>query len=304
MTDGAQTSDLQVQVAQESGKDVPSSFSFYDIFFWRDAPDWYRKTFLSAGFGLCYCTLKQYLNRHELEVFMPPRSKVLPETMQEGYRNSQMLKYGFLKVGGEVTSIAGAAATYYAGAYYLGRYRGVHSYENFALSGALAGGGVALWLIRPFKPRTTLFGVLLGGAMGAAGAYPTQYFGLPHWDESHDFEGYFLGSRVNLKKKDGSTEIVEAGAASPASAKVLEAASATVAALRGSERQAGSLAPAEKPPSVSSESPTGTLQAPSSASGLPQHPSSTAQSPGPALQDALNGTGISEVKKKSWWRLW
>ena len=29
--------------------------------------------------------------------------------MQEGYRNSQMLKYGFLKVGREVTTIAGAA---------------------------------------------------------------------------------------------------------------------------------------------------------------------------------------------------
>jgi hypothetical protein len=39
------------------------SWTFYDVFFWRDAPDWYRKTFLSAGFGFCYCTLKQYLNR-------------------------------------------------------------------------------------------------------------------------------------------------------------------------------------------------------------------------------------------------
>ncbi len=41
----------------------PSGFTFYDVFFWRDAPDWYRKTFISAGFGLTYCTLKQYLNR-------------------------------------------------------------------------------------------------------------------------------------------------------------------------------------------------------------------------------------------------
>lgn len=28
--------------------------------------------------------------RHELEVFMPPRSKILPQTMQDGYRNSQV----------------------------------------------------------------------------------------------------------------------------------------------------------------------------------------------------------------------
>ena len=47
--------------------------------------------------------------RHELEVFMPPRAKVLPERMQRGYRNRQVLKYGFLKVGREVTTIAGAA---------------------------------------------------------------------------------------------------------------------------------------------------------------------------------------------------
>ena len=41
----------------------PMGWTFYDVFFWRDAPDWYRKTFLSAGFGFCYCVLKQYLNR-------------------------------------------------------------------------------------------------------------------------------------------------------------------------------------------------------------------------------------------------
>lgn len=111
----------------------------------RDAPDWYRKTFQATGFGLCFCTLKQYLNRRvgrqgaaaavhgpashplthplppsdssgscatcrrELEVFLPPRSKVLPTNLRDGYRNSQMLKYGFLKVGKEVTTIAGAA---------------------------------------------------------------------------------------------------------------------------------------------------------------------------------------------------
>lgn len=114
---------------------------------------------------------------------MPPRAKILPQTMQEGYRNSQveerssgswgtgtwavhettctllferhhtpahilynadaamlcpppaysgplqMLKYGFLRVGSEVTTIAGAAMTYYAGAWYLGKWRGgIHSW--------------------------------------------------------------------------------------------------------------------------------------------------------------------------------
>lgn len=42
---------------------TPHPFTIYDVFFWRDAPDWYHKTFLSAGFGLSFCTLKQYMNR-------------------------------------------------------------------------------------------------------------------------------------------------------------------------------------------------------------------------------------------------
>jgi len=187
-------------------KDERARWTIYDVFFWRDAPDWYRKTFLSAGFGLCYCTLKQYLNRHQLEVFMPPRSKILPQTMQEGYRNSQMLKYGFLKVGSEVTTIAGAAATYYAGAYYLGRYRGnVHTWENFAVSGSVAGLGVALWLLRPFKARPAAFGMMLGGMLGGAGPAVQQSFGEPFWDESHDFEGWFLGGVINLKESADAT---------------------------------------------------------------------------------------------------
>lgn len=43
------------------------------------------------------CTLHTHVHtnmcphrRHELEVFMPPRSKILPQTMQDGYRNSQV----------------------------------------------------------------------------------------------------------------------------------------------------------------------------------------------------------------------
>lgn len=40
---------------------------------------------------------------------MPPRSKILPQSLSEGYQNSQRLKYGFLKVGKEATTIAGTA---------------------------------------------------------------------------------------------------------------------------------------------------------------------------------------------------
>ncbi|KAG1673871.1 hypothetical protein FOA52_012896 [Chlamydomonas sp. UWO 241] len=181
--------------------DGPQAFTFYDVFFWRDAPDWYRKTFMSAGFGLCYCVTKQYLNRHELEVFMPPRAKILPASMQKGYRQSQMLKYGFLRVGTELTTITGAALTYYAGAWYAGKWRGVHNWENFAMSGAAAGAGVALWLLRPVKLRPIAFGMLLGGAMGGSGTAALQSAGMPLWDHSHDFEGWFLGSRINLKQE-------------------------------------------------------------------------------------------------------
>lgn len=144
---------------------APQPFSIYDVFFWRDAPDWYHKTFLSAGFGLSYLILKQYMNRHahantfgthltstalstcspggqlacwhrslfthlvlfslcvlhihhpplsprcrhELEVFLPPRARVLPENMRRGYRNTQMFKQALWKVGRETTTIAGAA---------------------------------------------------------------------------------------------------------------------------------------------------------------------------------------------------
>ena len=66
-------------------------------------------------------------------------------------------------------------ATYYAGAYYLGHYRGgVHTWENFAVSGSVSGLGVALWMIRPIKLRPAAFGVLLGGLLGGAGAAAQQ----------------------------------------------------------------------------------------------------------------------------------
>jgi len=67
------------------------------------------------------------------------------------------------------------SATYYAGAYYLGHYRGgLHSWENFAVSGSAAGFGVALWMIRPIKLRPVAFGVLLGGLLGGVGAAAQQ----------------------------------------------------------------------------------------------------------------------------------
>ena len=69
-------------------------------------------------------------------------------------------------------------ATYYAGAYYLGYYRGgIHTWENFAASGSAAGLGVALWLIRPLKVRPVAFGVMLGGLLGGAGAAAQQVRG-------------------------------------------------------------------------------------------------------------------------------
>ncbi|KAG2430192.1 hypothetical protein HXX76_010291 [Chlamydomonas incerta] len=179
----------------------PDYYTFYDVFFWRDAPDWYRKTFHATGFGLAFCALKQYMNRHELEVFLPPRSKVLPDTLRDGYRNSQMLKYGFLKVGKETTVIAGAAAAYYAGAYYLGEWRGAHTWHNFAASGAASGVGSALWLLRPVRARPLAFAAALGAALGGASALGVQALGVPFWEEGHDFEGYFFGSKVNLRKE-------------------------------------------------------------------------------------------------------
>ena len=59
--------------ASSFDRQPPMSWTFYDVFFWRDAPDGYRKTFLSAGFGFCYCTLKQYLNRWEANSWGPIR---------------------------------------------------------------------------------------------------------------------------------------------------------------------------------------------------------------------------------------
>ncbi|GFR50912.1 hypothetical protein Agub_g13230 [Astrephomene gubernaculifera] len=195
---GSETSGASSSVTFSSG---PDYFTFYDVFFWRDAPDWYRKTFYATGFGLAYAGLKQYLNRHELEVFLPPRSKVLPTKLQSGYRNSQMLKYGFLRVGKEVTVIAGVSATFYGGAYYLGEYRGEHTWHNFAASGAAAGAGAALWLLRPLRARPVAFGALLGAALGASCGLALTALGQPYWEEGHDFEGFFLGSKVNLKTK-------------------------------------------------------------------------------------------------------
>ncbi|KXZ44904.1 hypothetical protein GPECTOR_61g857 [Gonium pectorale] len=171
----------------------PDNFTFYDVFFWRDAPDWYRKTFHATGFGLAFCSLKQYLSRHELEVFLPPRSAVLPSSLRDGYRSSQMLKYGFLRVGKETHLLRGRLLP--------GEYRGQHSWENFAASGAAAGTGGAAWLLRPLRLRPVLFAAALGAAMGAASAGAVAALGAPYWEEGHDFEGYFLGTKINLKKQ-------------------------------------------------------------------------------------------------------
>lgn len=105
------------------------------------------------------------------------------------------------------------AALYYSGAYYLGTHREAHTWENFAASGALAGAGTALWRLRPIKARPIGFAALLGAGMGASSAYAVQALGEPFWTEGHDFEGYFLGQRVNWKAKE---ETVAAAAGVPA----------------------------------------------------------------------------------------
>jgi hypothetical protein len=38
-------------------------FTAWDVFFWRDTPDWYNKTFLSAAFMLCFSVVRQYMER-------------------------------------------------------------------------------------------------------------------------------------------------------------------------------------------------------------------------------------------------
>lgn len=106
------------------------------------------------------------------------------------------------------------AAAYYAGAYYLGEYRGgQHTWHNFAASGAAAGVGAALWLLRPLRAlRPLAFAAGLGAALGGGGAFLVSLTGQPYWEEGHDFEGYFLGQKVNLKKKGDGAEGVAAGA--------------------------------------------------------------------------------------------
>ena len=93
-------------------------------------------------------------------------------------------------------------ATYYSGAYYLGEYRGgQHTWHNFAASGALAGLAVSTWLIRPWRSRPAVMGVVLGSLLGSASALTLEAYGQPHWDLSRDFQGYWLGSFINKKKE-------------------------------------------------------------------------------------------------------
>jgi hypothetical protein len=51
--------------------------------------------------------------RHELEVFLPPRAKLLPESMRKGYRNREILRVALYKVGLQTcasAAVAGACA--------------------------------------------------------------------------------------------------------------------------------------------------------------------------------------------------
>lgn len=45
-----------------------------------------------------------------------------------------------------------------------------------------------------------VFGAALGTLLGATGASIIQSLGVPFWETGHDFEGWFFGQKVNLKK--------------------------------------------------------------------------------------------------------
>ncbi len=64
--------------------------------------------------------------------------------------------------------------------------------------------------------RPLAFAAGLGAALGGGGAFLVSLTGQPFWEEGHDFEGYFLGQKVNLKKKDQEPDGAAAGAAAGA----------------------------------------------------------------------------------------
>lgn len=86
----------------------------------------------------------------------------------------------------------------------------MHSWENFAASGAVAGMGLSWYMLTPFKLRATIFGGCLGAGMGALGAWSTLAAGYPLWDMNHDFEGYIFGRRVNLREDEGGVSTAPA----------------------------------------------------------------------------------------------
>ncbi len=134
-----------------------------------------------------------------------------------------------------------AAGIFFAGAYYLGEHRQRHTWTNFAASGAAAGTAISLWMIWPIRLRTTLFGTALGAALGSAAAYGVevrrrdacglrrwraggmfatqrlecamrggaQAAGVPFWDERRDFEGWWWGKYVDLKRERRERQLQE-----------------------------------------------------------------------------------------------
>jgi hypothetical protein len=55
--------DRMTQCRVPNPSQLPVAYTVYDVFFWRDVPDWYFKTFTSAGFAFSYFALRQYVNR-------------------------------------------------------------------------------------------------------------------------------------------------------------------------------------------------------------------------------------------------
>ncbi|KAF5835328.1 hypothetical protein DUNSADRAFT_7560 [Dunaliella salina] len=90
-------------------------------------------------------------------------------------------------------------AVYYGSAYYLGKYRGSHDWPNFTISGGIAGTCLSLYLIRPPVLRTTVFGTLMGMAVGTVSGYGMKAVGIPYWNESRGFEGWWLGEYIDEK---------------------------------------------------------------------------------------------------------
>ncbi|KAL6764694.1 hypothetical protein V8C86DRAFT_1362735 [Haematococcus lacustris] len=123
---------------------------------------------------------------------------MLPASMQYDYRMAQLMRAGLYKVSQQTAVVGATSAVFFAGAYYLGKLRGVHEWLNFSAAGVLAALPLAALKLQPFGLRQAALACCLGASAGLPfGLW--QSTGQPLWDESHDFEGWWLGRYVNKK---------------------------------------------------------------------------------------------------------